>query len=150
MKNGKKRAGNKPLRPSLACFRSSITNGSALLHDVDGRSATMRRLRDIVLAHISDLGGPAQLSEGQTALLRRAALLQLQTEMLESKFAANEGAASRDELETYQRIANTLRRLLESLGLHLGRKSRDVTCPPGLTIDNLIDGVLKPSARPSL
>ena len=144
MGHGRKRAGPKPLKPSLACFRSSITNGSALLHDVDGRSATMRRLRDIVQAHVSDLGGAALLSEGQTALLRRAALLQLQTEMLETKFAANEGAASRDELETYQRISNTLRRLVESLGLHLGRKPRDVT-PPGLTIDSLIDSVTKQS-----
>ena len=61
----------------------------------------MRRLRDIVLNHISDLGGADQLSEGQTALLRRAALLQLQTEMLETKFEANEGPASGDELEIY-------------------------------------------------
>ena len=143
-----KRAGNKPLKPSLACFRSSITNGSALLHDVDGRSATMRRLRDIVQAHVSDLGGADQLSEGQIALLRRAALLQLQTEMLETKFEVNEGAASRDELETYQRISNTLRRLLESLNLHTGRRARDVT-PSGLTIDALIDNV-KRQARPAL
>jgi hypothetical protein len=146
MRYRKKRADSKPLKPSLACFRSSITNGSALLHDVDGRSATMRRLRDIVQAHVSDLGGPALLSEGQTALLRRAALLQLQTEMLETKFAANEGAASREELETYQRISNTLRRLLESLNLHTGRKARDVT-PPSLTIHHLIDDVLKRQAR---
>ena len=144
--NGNKRSGHKRLKPTSTCFRSAITNGTALLHDVDGRSATMRRLRDIVLAHISDLGGAAQLSEGQTALLRRAALLQLQTEMLESKFAANEGAASRDELETYQRISNTLRRLVESLGLHLGRKARDLN-PHGVTLDSLIDQV---QGRPAL
>ena len=145
--NSNKRAGTKPLKPTSTCFKSRITNGSALLRHVDGRSQTMRRLRDIVLAHISDLGGAAQLSEGQTALLRRAALLQLQTEMLETKFAAHQGAASGDELEIYQRCTNTLRRLLESLNLHTGRKARDVN-PHGVTLDALIDAVKQP--RPTL
>jgi len=32
-----------------------ITNGSALLPDVDGRSLWVRRCKDIVAAHLSDL-----------------------------------------------------------------------------------------------
>jgi hypothetical protein len=120
MKN--KRNGRKRLAPSLACFKSAITNGSALLHDVDGRSATMRRLRDIIHAHTADLGGTDTLSEGQRAILRRAALLQLQLEMMEQKFAQREdNSANSKEIETTN-ASGALRRLLESL-LHEGRKA---------------------------
>jgi predicted polyphosphate/ATP-dependent NAD kinase len=57
-------------------------------------------------------------------------MLELQLEMMESKFADNDGAASAHQLEAYQRASNSLRRLLESLGLNNGRKyaaPRDVT-----------------------
>jgi hypothetical protein len=120
-----KRAGRKRLTPSLACFTSAITNGTRLIDDVDGRSATMRRFRDIIHAHQADLGGEAELSEGQKALLRRAALLQLQLEMQEQKFALrDDGAATNTEIEVYQRSCGALRRLLESLGLNDGRRPR--------------------------
>ena len=112
------------LSATLACFKSAITNGSALLHDVDGRSATMRRLRDIIHAHTADLGGADTLSEGQRAILRRAALLQLQLEMMEQKFAQREdNSATGKEIETYQRASGALRRLLESLRLARGPQS---------------------------
>jgi hypothetical protein len=106
--------------------RSALTNGTSILADMDHRSAWMRRFRDLLRAHEADLGGEDILSEGQRAIIRRAAMLELQCEMLEQKFAAKEGAASRFELESYQRASNSLRRLLESLGLHRGRKPRDV------------------------
>ena len=83
----------------------------------------MRRLRDIIRAHQADLGGADLLSEGQQAILRRAALLQLQAEMMEQTFVQREsGAATHEEIEVYQRASNTLRRLLEALGLHEGRR----------------------------
>jgi hypothetical protein len=139
MRTGNKRAGRKRLTPSLACFKSAITNGSALLHEVDGRSATMRRLRDIIHAHTADLGGTDTLSEGQRAILRRAALLQLQLEMMEQKFAQREdNCATGKEIETYQRASGALRRLLESLGLHEGRKARAINT---FDMDRLIDAV---------
>ena len=140
MRNVIKRAGRKRLAPSLACFKSAITNGTALLHDVDGRSATMRRLRDIIHAHTADLGGTDTLSEGQRAILRRAALLQLQLEMMEQKFARREdNSATGKEIEVYQRASGALRRLLESLGLHEGRRPRDVTNT--FDMNKLIDAV---------
>ena len=142
--NGNKRSGRKRLAPTLACFKSRITNGTALLHDVDGRSASMRRLRDIINNHTADLGGSGEMSEAQLAILRRASALQLQLEMMESKFAIREdGVATNDELAAYGRSANSLRRLLESLfSLPLGRKSRDLN-PHGVTLDHLIDDVVK-------
>jgi hypothetical protein len=108
--------------------RSAITNGSAILAGQDHRGAWMRRLRDLLNAHENDAGGYDSLSEGQRAIIRRAAMLEIQCELLESKFAASDdGAASKADLDLYQRTANSLRRLLESLNLHRGRLQRDVT-----------------------
>jgi hypothetical protein len=42
--------------------RSRVTNGTVLLPGVDGRSAWMRRCKDIIAAHVSDLGGEDYLS----------------------------------------------------------------------------------------
>ena len=136
-----KHSARKRLAPSSACFKSAVTNGTRLLDEVDGRSATMRRFRDIIHAHEADLGGEAKLSEGQKAIIRRAALLQLQLEMQEQKFALrDDGCASGSEIEVYQRSSGALRRLLESLGLHQGRVARDVT-PDHLNrlIDNVVE-----------
>jgi len=106
--------------------RSAITNGLAILKDVDHRSAWMRRLRDLMRAHESDLGGYDTLSEGQKALVRRIAMIEVQLEMLEHHFAENNGSAGRLDLEVYQRCSNSMRRLLESLDLNEGRKARDI------------------------
>jgi hypothetical protein len=87
----------------------------------------MRRIKDLLRAYAVDLGGEDRLSEGQRAIVRRCVMLQTQLELLEAKFAENDGAASRVDLETYQRCSNSLRRLLESLNLHRGRIAKDVT-----------------------
>jgi hypothetical protein len=87
----------------------------------------VRRYRDLLWQHEADLGGEANLSEGQRSIIRRATMIELQLEMMEGRFADNEGAASVYQLESYQRASNSLRRLLESLGLQNGRKARDVT-----------------------
>jgi hypothetical protein len=122
----------KRLDLSLSKVRSAITNGSTVLADLDHRSAWARRFRDLLNAHETDLGGYDGLSEGQRSIVRRCAMLELQCELMEGKFAANSGAASRPELEIYQRTSNSLRRLLESLGLHRGRRARDITPPDPL------------------
>lgn len=67
------------------------------------------------------------MSEGQRTILRRIAMLELQCELMESRFAANQGEASLKQLEIYQRTSSALRRLLESVGLNTGRKPRDIT-----------------------
>ena len=37
--------------------RSRVTNGAALLPSVDGRSAWVRRCKDLISEHLADLGG---------------------------------------------------------------------------------------------
>jgi len=104
--------------------RSRVTTGSILLPGVDGRSPWVRRAKDIIRAHLSDLGGADNTSTAERSLIRRAAVLTTELEVLEVRFATAGEACSAD-LETYQRCANTLRRLLQSIGLH--RRPRDVT-----------------------
>jgi hypothetical protein len=110
-------------------LRSAITNGR-ILDDVDHRTKAMRRLRDLLAQYADDLGGDAHLSEGQRALIRRAAMLEIQLTQIEERFA-EEGNVGYKLLDLYGRHTGNLRRVLESLGLNHGRRARDVT-PPSL------------------
>ncbi|MEQ1952257.1 hypothetical protein [Mesorhizobium sp. CN2-181] len=105
-----------------------------MLPSLDRRSTWARRFKDLLLIYEADLGGDAdnRLSEGQRALARRAALLQLELEYQDVRFgqlAADGKAPSRERLDSYARIASQLRRLVESLGLNVGRQTKDVTPP---------------------
>jgi hypothetical protein len=107
--------------------RSRVTNGSALLPDlpgIDGRSAWVRRCKDVIAAHLSDLGGEDNTSAAERSIIRRASVMTVELEQLEAKFAAA-GSAEAGELDLYQRTSGNLRRLLEAIGLQ--RRSRDVT-----------------------
>lgn len=110
--------------PQKAPNRSRVTNGSEVLPGVDGRSAWVRRLRDLINLHVSDLGGDANVSEAERSLVRRAATLTVELERMEAGFATA-GEARASDLDLYQRTAGNLRRILESLGLE--RRQRDVT-----------------------
>lgn len=126
MKGQKTPAFRKRSGPNLSCVRSAISNGSVLLHDLDHRSGWARRLRDLINDHVSDLGGPDLLSSSELILIRRAAMLCLQCEMQEQRWAQeHEGVAGPKQLMEYGRATNTLRRVLESLGLK--RRQKDVT-----------------------
>src|SRR5215468_8117860 len=104
--------------------RSRITNGNSLLPNVDGRSCWVRRFRDLNALHLSDLGGEDRASEAEKALVRRIATLIVELERLEMCFA-EAGQATDHQLELYGRTANTLRRLLEAVGLQ--RRPKNVT-----------------------
>jgi hypothetical protein len=109
-------------RPSKQ--KSRVTNGSALLPGVDGRSAWIRRCKDIIASHIADLGGEDNCSSAERSIIRRASVMTVELERFEAKFAVAGEAAERD-LDLYIRAAGNLRRLLEAIGLQ--RRSRDVT-----------------------
>jgi hypothetical protein len=107
--------------------RSRITNGKALLSGLDGRCVWARRMSDLISLHILDLGGADAASEAELSLVRRAATLTVELELLELKFAKAGGADTAD-LDLYQRAANSLRRLLETVGLK--RRPKDITPLP--------------------
>jgi hypothetical protein len=104
--------------------RSKITNGKQLIAGIDGRSTWVRRLRDLIALHVNDLGGIEAVSAAERSIVQRAATLTVELERMESAFAAA-GEASAQDIDLYQRTANSLRRLLESLGLQ--RRAKDVT-----------------------
>jgi hypothetical protein len=124
-RNGNSNGARKLPELSLKKLRSSISNGSTLLADVDHRSAWMRRLRDLIADHISDLGGEDRMSTAEMALVRRASMLCLQCELMEARWNENDGEASAKQIDTYQRCVGALRRTLESLGMK--RRPRDIT-----------------------
>lgn len=104
--------------------RSRLTNGSALLPGVDGRSPWVRRCKDVIAAHLSDLGGEDNTSAAERSIIRRASTMTVELERLEAKFALA-GEADANELDLYSRIAANLRRQLESVGLE--RRAKQVT-----------------------
>ena len=110
-------------RPAKDPLKSRITNGTKLLPGVDGRSPWVRRCKDVIELHLSDL---PDASVAERSIVRRAAVLTTELEMLEAKFAAA-GSATPFDLDLYQRTAGGLRRLLEAIGLE--RRLRDVTNP---------------------
>jgi hypothetical protein len=107
--------------------RSKVTNGKRLFADmtVDGRRGWSRRLRDLLQLHVSDLGGDNVVSAAEHSICRRIAAVTVELELLERKFALKGKGAAADDLDLYLRGANSLRRLLESIGLK--RVARDVT-----------------------
>ena len=111
------------IRPKKDAGRSRITNGSALLPGVDGRSPWVRRCKDVIASHMSDMGGVDNTSAAERSIIRRASTLTVELERLEAKFA-NAGMAKPDDLDLYVRASGNLRRLLESVGLQ--RRAREV------------------------
>jgi hypothetical protein len=96
-------------------LRSAITNGTHLLANLDHRLPWARRLKDLIAENIS---------EAERVLVRRAAMMTLQAELMEQRFSENEnGAASSQQIECYGRTTNTLRRTLEALGLERRAKT---------------------------
>jgi hypothetical protein len=86
----------------------------------------MRRLRDLYEAHVADLGGHDFISEAERVLCRRAAMIVLQCEILETRFAQTEDcAASSKQLERYVKASGALNRIYALLGTK--RRPKDVT-----------------------
>jgi hypothetical protein len=113
-------------------LRSKITNGSVLVPGVDQRSPWVRRCKDVIASHLSDLGGLDNTSAAERSIIRRASCLTVELERLEGRFAAANEASDSD-LDLYQRTAGNLRRLLEAVGLQ--RRSKEVG---GLSLGDLM------------
>lgn len=90
-------------------FRSRITTGAAMLQGVDGRSASARRYRDIVLALESEQAKP--LTEGIRCRIRAAASLQLHAEEMTARMVNGEDVSAED----LTRAASGAARVIASL-----------------------------------
>lgn len=80
---------------------------------MDGRSASARRFRDLVLSLVSDMGGIEQCSEIKLGLLRRLAAATVQAELLEAKMVNGEQV----NVMTLCTLASTTVRIASRLGL---------------------------------
>jgi hypothetical protein len=103
-------------KPEAGCALSNRTR-LFLEAGFDRRSIYARRLRDLLEGFIADGGGWDHVSESYAALSRRAAILTLEAEKLESQLAKSETSDTQLAL-TYTTITNTLRRVIADIGLH--------------------------------
>jgi hypothetical protein len=108
-----------------AAARTRVTNGKDILAGVDGRSLWARRFRDLLALHLADMGGEANVSASELAILRRACCQLVELERMECRFALEEHGPDPQALNLHQRISNSLRRNLTTLGLK--RRPKDVT-----------------------
>jgi hypothetical protein len=102
-------------------LRSRVTNGKSQFVIGDGRGAWARRWRDLIEAHVADLGGGAALSMAERSLIKRAATLEIELEQVEGRLSMGKAT----DLAVYATAASHLRRIFETLGLD--RRARDVT-----------------------
>jgi acetolactate synthase small subunit len=90
-----------------------------MLRGIDGRSAIARRYRDLVEGFVADFGSQKP-GERELALIRQAAALTVQTEVLQVKIVRAEDI----DLEQLTRLTNVLTRTLKELGLQKRRTGR--------------------------
>jgi hypothetical protein len=107
--------------------RSAITNDPLRLRGVDGRSATARRYRDLCMEYADTLGGAAVLGPAVQAMIRQAAAITIQMELLQAKIVAGEDV----DLEQLTRVSNVLTRMLHRLGLRKPAPARGPTLADG-------------------
>jgi hypothetical protein len=110
------RCGSRAKRP-----RSAVTSGRELFIDGNPHSAWSRRFHDLIVGHVSDLGGADLLSEAQNSLIRRCAAMECELERLDAQLSRYEPV----DMVRYAQVAGHLRRIFETLGVE--RKPRDVT-----------------------
>jgi hypothetical protein len=122
-----------PLRKLMG--RSGVSNGKRTFLDreVDGRSVWARRFRDLIGAHVADLGGDTETSTAEMHIVRRASALCVELEIIEQRFSQSPNGGTPADLLIYSTLSNTLRRLLESVGLK--RRPREID---GVTLDDVI------------
>jgi len=111
----------RPVERSRSKQRSRLTNGAALLPDVDGRSAIARRFKDITSAILADQGGAELCSESRLQLVRRSAAAAVLAEQMESRLANGEQI----DIQEHALLCSTLTRLAQRIGME--RRTKDVT-----------------------
>lgn len=103
---------------------SAVTSGRRLFVLGDGNSAWSRRYADLVRLHAQDVCGGLDLSQAQQSLIRRAAAIECELELLEGRLSLGQPV----DLDVFTRSASHLRRILETLGIR--RVPREID--PGL------------------
>ena len=103
--------------------RSRVTNGRSLFPREAGdmRNPWARRLKDVFALHVDDIGGTDGMRQAERLICRRAAVLTVELERLEVRFATD--TARERDLDTYVRASGNLRRLLEAIAVVRNQKN---------------------------
>lgn len=125
--------------PRSRHFQTRVTKGKELLPGIDKRTLWARRLHDLVANHVADLGGQTHVTQSQFALIRAAATTTMILEKWELQFATQDNISVADLLG-YQTTLNSLRRVLETLGLN--RVDPPPNTAPTLDMSKLTDAEL--------
>ena len=109
-------------------FRSRVSHGSKLLPAIDGRSMAARVFRDTYHSMVAHCGGEDDLPETMRLMCRRAAAIEAECINLEARFTLARQKGEEPvpaDVDLYQRLTNTLRRVCEVLGWQ--RTARDIS-----------------------
>lgn len=101
--------------PARSTSRDKVSNGR-LLKNVDLRSSSARRFRDLVRSYEAELG--SELSEAERSLVRQAVALQLQAERLQEMIVRGEAVDS----DLLIRVSSTSKRLLSIIAAKTGKR----------------------------
>lgn len=96
--------------------RSAVTNGKRTLIGVRGASKFGRRYRDLVDLFSAEVGGV--LTEIETAMVKQAAALAIQGEMMQAAIINGEPVNSDDLI----RLSSEVRRLLDAIAEKSGKR----------------------------
>jgi hypothetical protein len=96
--------------------RSAVTNGKRTLIGVRGASKFGRRYRDLVDLYSAEVGGV--LTETETAMIKTAAALAIQGEMMQAAIINGEPVNSDDLI----RLSSEVRRILDAIGEKAGKR----------------------------
>lgn len=102
--------------PNCATTRSAVSNGSRLLANVDGRTSSARRFRDLVAAFEGEIGG--NLTAVERGLVRQAAALTLRAEQLQADVINGVSVDS----DVLIRVSSTAKRILSAIGERAGKR----------------------------
>jgi hypothetical protein len=105
-------------KPPATCAgtRSAVTNGTRLHSHVDGRTVAARRFRDLVAAFEAEIGGT--LSPIERGLVRSAASLQLQAEIMQAAIVRGEAI----DPEMLIRLTGSSRRILQAISAKAAKR----------------------------
>jgi hypothetical protein len=109
-----------------AAKRRAISGNPALRLFVEGgdlRSPWSIRWKNLILAHMNDLGGAEVLSEAQISVCKRASALECELEFLEAHMSEGRDV----DLDQYGRITGRLCSLFELIGIKRLAKPLDPT-----------------------
>jgi hypothetical protein len=101
---------------NCATTRSAVSNRSRLLQNVDHRSSSARRFRDLVNAFEAEIG--SNLTEVERGLVKQAAALTIRAEQLQADIVNGKDVDS----DALIRTSSTAKRILGAIGEKAARR----------------------------